>query len=187
MNQQAWWAGLAAAVLVAVAGQAEYFGEPARHWISLGGIVGTAISGFMLHPPGGKAAWLLPLALAASLTSGCSARQFHLETVSVVAAESTAALVQDEADASLCGKPTAPPAPQCLSTDQRKAISPALSEAFDLIGQSAQTVKTMGPGATLGSVLIANLQRITELLNRVLALLPSSAQARVKTLTTGGK
>jgi hydroxymethylpyrimidine/phosphomethylpyrimidine kinase len=104
----------------------------------------------------------------------------------VVAASSTAALVQDEADASICGKATAPPAPLCLSSDQRKALASPLSEAFDLIGQAAQTVKTLGPGATLSSVVVANLQRITDLLNRVLGSLPSEAQARIKTLTTGG-
>lgn len=117
---------------------------------------------------------------------GCSARTYHLSTLSVVSAESTAALIQDEADANVCGKPTALAAPKCLTRDQRKAIAPSISEAFDLIGQTAQTIKTMGPGATLGAVVIANLARITSLLNAVLAHLPSEAQARIKTLTVGG-
>lgn len=49
-SQSGWWVGLLAAVLVAIAGQAEYFGEPIRHWISLAGVAGTAISGYMIRP-----------------------------------------------------------------------------------------------------------------------------------------
>ena len=136
--------------------------------------------------------WLLvPLVLVLCLIGivfasyGCSAKQYHIATVSVVSAHSTASLVQDEADASMCGRPTAPPV-KCVTPEQRREFAKYLSEAFDWIGQTAETVKSLGPGATLGSVVTANLQRITELLNKVFDGLPSEAQARVKTLTTGG-
>ena len=128
-----------------------------------------------------------PLVLVLLITApACAPKAYHLATVSVVSAHATASLVQDEADASICGKPTAPPAPRCLTLEQRKALAPHLSEAFGLIGQGAETVKTLGPGATLGSVVKANLDRITSLLNVVLDHLPSEAQARIKTLTSGG-
>lgn len=49
-SQIAYWAGLVAFICTAVIGQAEMVGEPWRHWIALVGIVGTAISGYLLQP-----------------------------------------------------------------------------------------------------------------------------------------
>jgi hypothetical protein len=45
------WAGMVASILVAIAGQAEVLPEPWRHYASIGGIVGTAVTGYMLQSP----------------------------------------------------------------------------------------------------------------------------------------
>jgi hypothetical protein len=45
------WAGMVASILVAIAGQAEVLPEPWRHYASIGGIVGTAVTGYMLRSP----------------------------------------------------------------------------------------------------------------------------------------
>jgi len=50
MRQIGWWVGLVTSVIVAVAGQAELVGEPWRHWLTIAGIVSTAVNGYMLHP-----------------------------------------------------------------------------------------------------------------------------------------
>lgn len=49
--QIAYVAGLVGFVCVAVLGQAELIGEPWHHWISIAGIVGTAVSGYLIQPP----------------------------------------------------------------------------------------------------------------------------------------
>lgn len=46
-----WVLGLVAAILVAVAGQPDAVPEPLRHWLGLGGLIGTAISGYMIRRP----------------------------------------------------------------------------------------------------------------------------------------
>jgi hypothetical protein len=46
-----YWVGMVASVLTAIAGQAEVIPEPYRHIVSLLGIVGTAISGYMIQRP----------------------------------------------------------------------------------------------------------------------------------------
>lgn len=45
-----WMLGLIASIAVAVAGQADAFPHPYDHVFSLGGIVGTAITGYMMQP-----------------------------------------------------------------------------------------------------------------------------------------
>lgn len=50
-TQAQWWFGLFGSILVAVAGQAEVVPEPWRHYVSLGGIIGTAITGYMVRRP----------------------------------------------------------------------------------------------------------------------------------------
>lgn len=47
----AWFLGLFASIVVAVAGQADQFPHPYDHIFSLGGIIGTAISGYMTQRP----------------------------------------------------------------------------------------------------------------------------------------
>lgn len=122
----------------------------------------------------------------ALLLSGCSAKQYHVAAVGVVSAETFAGLVQDEADASICGKPTAPPAPVCLTLDQRKAIAPYLKEAFTLIIQGGETVKTLGPNATVWTVVAANAERIKTLLQQAFNLLPKSGQTQVTARVAAG-
>jgi hypothetical protein len=51
MNNGKWWIGLAASILVALAGQPDSVPDNWRHILGLLGIVGTAINGYMLQRP----------------------------------------------------------------------------------------------------------------------------------------
>jgi len=52
MNANAmWWVGLVAAICVSVAGQTDSLPHVLRHVLSLIGIVGTAISAYMIDRP----------------------------------------------------------------------------------------------------------------------------------------
>ena len=46
------WITLFAGVVIAIAGQADAFPEPYRHYISLAGIIATAIGGYHITPTG---------------------------------------------------------------------------------------------------------------------------------------
>jgi hypothetical protein len=50
-NNARYWVGMIASVLVALAGQAEVIPEPYRHVVSVLGIVGTAVTGYMIQRP----------------------------------------------------------------------------------------------------------------------------------------
>lgn len=130
---------------------------------------------------------LLPLALVVFLSVGCGARGFHIATVSVVSAHATASVVQDTADAFVCGAATAPPAPACVPADVRKAIAGKLSPTFDLTGRVAALVKAIPPDAPIPATVLSLLAQITDLVNSVLALLPSQAQARIVSVTGGAQ
>lgn len=49
-----YWVGMGAAVLMALAGQVDAMPEPWNHIFSIGGVVGTAISGYMIQRPDAK-------------------------------------------------------------------------------------------------------------------------------------
>ncbi len=50
MNDNAkYWLGLVTSVFTALAGQAEVIPEPYRHFVSVLGIIGTAINGYMIQ------------------------------------------------------------------------------------------------------------------------------------------
>lgn len=51
MAQILYFISMLACVATAVAGQAEAISEPWRHYVSIVGIVGTAVSAFMLQHP----------------------------------------------------------------------------------------------------------------------------------------
>lgn len=130
---------------------------------------------------------LCTLLTFASLTGGCGAKGFHLATVSVVSAHSTASVVQDAADAFVCGTATAPAAPRCLDTDQRKAIAAKLSPAFGLTGRIASEVKAWPPNTPLPATIPGLLAQVSALIRDVLALLPADAQTRVQALIGGAQ
>ena len=50
-TQIAWLCGLVAFVCTTLIGQAELIGEPWRHYVTVGGVLATAIAGFMLQHP----------------------------------------------------------------------------------------------------------------------------------------
>ncbi len=51
-KQAGWFVGLVTFICTAILGQAELVGEPWRHYVAVGAIIGTAASGYMLqHPP----------------------------------------------------------------------------------------------------------------------------------------
>lgn len=129
----------------------------------------------------------LALLSALLVLTGCGAKGYHLATVSVTSAHATASVVQDTADAFVCGAATAPAAPQCLDTAQRRAIAEKLSPAFGLTGRIASEVKAWPPNAPLPASIPALLAQVTQLINDVLALLPASAQQRITALVGGAK
>lgn len=43
-----YWAGLVACICGALLGQAELLGEPWRHYVTIGFVIGTAVSGYMI-------------------------------------------------------------------------------------------------------------------------------------------
>ena len=47
----AWFLGLLAFVGTACASQVASFPEPWRPWIAIGGVIGTAVSGYMMQRP----------------------------------------------------------------------------------------------------------------------------------------
>ena len=47
------WLGLAASILTAVSAQADVFPEGWRPWVTILGIVGTAVSGWLIRTPRG--------------------------------------------------------------------------------------------------------------------------------------
>lgn len=49
--QLGWWAGLGTCICGALLGQAELIGEPARHYVTIVFVIGTAISGYMIQRP----------------------------------------------------------------------------------------------------------------------------------------
>ena len=53
-RQIAYFVGLVTCVCGALVGQAELIGEPWHHYLSIAGIVGTAITGYLLQPPSSK-------------------------------------------------------------------------------------------------------------------------------------
>lgn len=129
---------------------------------------------------------LVAVVLALVVSAGCSAKAYHIATVSVAGAHSTASLVQDQADAWRCGAPTAP-ATVCLSDEKRREVAAVLSPAFDKIGKSAEFVKAWPVGQPMPPQLAGLLVEITELLNKGLALLPESLQQRIVQMAGGGK
>jgi hypothetical protein len=48
-SNAAWWVGLIACVLVAVAAQAHTLPEPWSHVVSIAGTVGAAVNGFLIR------------------------------------------------------------------------------------------------------------------------------------------
>ena len=48
-DNRAYWLGMIASLLMALAGQAEVFPEPYRHYVAVLGILGTALNGFMIQ------------------------------------------------------------------------------------------------------------------------------------------
>jgi hypothetical protein len=50
-GNSAWWVGLAACILVAIAAQSHALPEPWNHVFSIGGAVGAAINGYLIRRP----------------------------------------------------------------------------------------------------------------------------------------
>lgn len=130
---------------------------------------------------------LAALAAVLVFNAACGAKGYHLATVSVASAHATASVVQDTADAFVCGVVTAPAAPRCLAADQRKAIAARLSPAFGLTGRIAAEVKAWPPNTPLPATIPGLLAQVSALIRDVLALLPADALARVQALIGGAQ
>lgn len=132
-----------------------------------------------------KGQLILALAVAA-LVSGCASAR-HISTVSVVAAHSTLKAIDDTERVAVCGTPTAPMEPLCVSAEKHKGISKVLARAFELDAQAARTVRAWPVGSPQPAELGQLVGEITALANQVLNMLPDSPwKAKLLTLI-GGK
>lgn len=106
----------------------------------------------------------------------CNGGARHIATVSVLSADAVLAATQDTADALVCGVATAPPAPRCLTKDQRKAIAGKLEPAFAADVALIKAVRAWPTGTPQPAEIAELVGQITALLNQVLALLPPTPQ-----------
>lgn len=112
----------------------------------------------------------------------------HVATVSVTAAHASLLAVQATADLLVCGKPTAPAAPQCLSAEDRAhKVAPLLSKAFDYDVKAALIVRDIPEGAPPPGDLAPYLAKVGALIDEVLALLPNSQPKAALVASIGGK
>lgn len=110
------------------------------------------------------------------LSLGCNGGARHIATVSVLSADAVLGATQDTADALVCGVATAPPAPRCLTKDQRKAIASKLEPAFAADVALIRAVRAWPVGTPQPAEVAELVGQITALLNQVLALLPQTPQ-----------
>ncbi len=117
------------------------------------------------------------IALVAATCSACASLggARHSAVVTVVSAHAVLAATQDTSRAIVCGLPTAPPAPACLTPERAREIAVILVTAFDLDGEVAKTVRAVPPGGLLPSNVAELVGRIAALVDRILAALPKSA------------
>lgn len=119
--------------------------------------------------------FVLALVVAVS-AANCASGPRHFATVSVVTAHSTLAAIQDVEMALVCGRPTAPQAPQCVPLERHRQISSMLATAFDLDARAARIVRALPAGSGLPADVSTLTAQVSGLINQVLLLLPQSKQ-----------
>lgn len=117
----------------------------------------------------------------------CNGGARHVATVSVLSADAVLGATQDTADALVCGVATAPPAPRCLTKEQRKDIARKLEPAFAADVALIKAVRAWPVGQPQPAEIAELVGQITALLNEVLALLPQTPQKDHLLTVIGGK
>ena len=116
--------------------------------------------------------------LAVSLVAGCAHGPRHFATVSVVTAHSTLAAIQDVEMAMVCGRSTAPPAPQCVPVAKHQEISLKLATAFDLDARAARIVRALPDGAAQPADVGVLVAQVSGLVRSIMESLPQSKQTQ---------
>jgi hypothetical protein len=112
----------------------------------------------------------------------------HVATVSVVSSHAVLMATQATSDAAVCGKPTAAPAPACLTTEQRKAVAAKLSPAFGLDESLATAVRDWPAGTPQPAAIADYLAKISALVTDVVNALPDGAlKSKLLTVIGGGQ
>lgn len=131
---------------------------------------------------------ILPVLLLLMLGWSCAmAGPRHIATVSVVSVHAVLSAVQDSERLMVCGTASAPAAPACVPAETHRKIAGDLVTAFDLDGQVAQTVRAVPTGALLPANVAELLGKIAGLVDRILAMLPSSTQKQALVSQIGGR
>lgn len=168
-----------------------YYGIPAPWlpYIRLAGLLNTWFSGKMSNswaPSSGEVArgirdngrplaLLLVLGLAIGAT-GCASlgTARHRTTVSVASAHAVLTAIREGELLLVCGKPSAPAPPACVSADRHRDISAKLVTAFDYDVKVAQLVRAVPADVSSDSAL-QMLGQIGALIDAVFKLIPESA------------
>lgn len=117
----------------------------------------------------GLAALLLLIAVTA-----CAHGPRHVLTVSLVSSHSVLSAIQDTEALLVCGRPTAPPAPQCVPLDKHRAISAHLATAFGLEAQAARVVRSLPVGAPQPAEVSGMVAQVSGLVVEIMKLIPQS-------------
>ena len=125
--------------------------------------------------PGVDASKLAALFLAVALASGgcVTAGGRHRIVVGVVTAHEVLSTVQDTALMMKCGAPSALPEPNCLGPEKNKAVHGMLAEAFTYDKEAALLVKSVPVGSPAPSQVVELMSKVTSLVNKIIAALPS--------------
>lgn len=134
-------------------------------------------------PLPGVTASLLVLALLLPSTGCVSAGGRHRIVVGVVTAHEVLSTVQDTALMMKCGVPTALPEPNCLGPEKNKAVHGMLAEAFGYDKEAALLVKSVPVGSPAPSQVVELMSKVTSLVNKIIAALPSG-DTRTEALVT---
>jgi hypothetical protein len=112
--------------------------------------------------------------VACATLSGGGAR--HSATQGVVVAHTTLAALQDGEMALVCGKPTAPDVPYCISGDLHRKISGYLAEAFEYDIQVAAIIRDIPEGNPTPIQALTLMGKIGNLITTIMADIPRSPQ-----------
>jgi len=115
--------------------------------------------------------------LAFVFAAGCASTPRRMGTVSVVSSHAVLSAIQDTEGLLVCGRPTAPQAPQCVPLEKHREIAAKLETAFELEGRVARIVRALPAGAGQPADVGVLMAQISGLVQSVLVSLPPSKQA----------
>lgn len=191
-----WWLGVAAGVV----GYLEHVPPPwawsYEQWMAA---LSVAIIGLSLKlqtsplahsddakTPSVDVSKLAPIVLIALALSGCMGTARHRATVTVVSAHAVLSAVQDGEAVLVCGRPTAPPAPRCVSAETHREVSAKLVTAFDIDGKVLQLVRALPANASSSDV-ATMLGQIGAIIDAVFKLIPESSERQTLAAKVGAR